>query len=296
MKPSAGYRIAVVLLALTTAVYASEGNSWNKVRYNGGTLQTKVDPKDWNNHLTVTSDSITLKLKDGQQVEIPAKSVTGLSYGQEAHRRVGTMIALGILVSPVALFGLMHKTRLHFIGIEYSTADGKKAGLLLQGDKDNYRAILTALEGSTGAPLSVSEKDREYVPGMPNVKSVREDSSKPAKSGAQSGSEDKAGSQANAGSEAQSGSEAKAGAEDAQVKTVAASETTTSATVMVKSNPDNAEVSVDGNFMGNTPASLKLAAGKHTVKVSLAGYKEWSREITVSAGSEMNLSPALEKQ
>lgn len=265
------YRIAVVLLALSTAVYAgSEGNSWNKIRYNGGTLQTKVDPKDWDNHLTVTPDSITLKLKDGQQVEIPAKSVTGLSYGQEAHRRVGTMIALGILVSPVALFGLMHKTRLHFIGIEYKTADGKKAGLLLQGDKDNYRAILTALEGSTGAPLSVSEKDREYVPGMPNVQSVRQDSSTPAP--------------------------AKAGSEAAQVKTVAATETAPSATITVKSNPDNAEVSVDGNFMGNTPASLKLTAGKHTVKVSLAGYKDWSREITVSAGSEMNLSPALEKQ
>jgi len=116
-------------------------------RFSRDGVETKVDPKDWNNHLTVTSDTITLKLKDGQQVEIPARSVTGLSYGQEAHRRVGTMIALGILVSPVALFGLMHKTRLHFIGIEYTTPDSKKAGLLLQGDKDNYRAILTALEG-----------------------------------------------------------------------------------------------------------------------------------------------------
>jgi len=256
MKVSAGYRLAVVLLVLATTLYAtSEGNSWNKVRYNGGTLQTKVDPKDWNNHLTVTSDTITLKLKDGQQVEIPTKSVTGLSYGQEAHRRVGTMIALGILVSPVALFGLMHKTRLHYIGVEYATADGKKAGLLLQGDKNNYRAILTALEGATGAPLSVSEKDREYVPGLPNVQTAREDTAKP-------------------------GADAKASPAAAQLKPVATAET---ATVTLKSTPDAADVSVDGNFMGNTPASLKLAAGKHTVKVSHAGYKDWSREITVSA-------------
>ena len=259
MKVTAGYRIAVLLLALSTTVYATaEGNSWDKVRYNGGTLQTKVNPKDWHNHLTVTSDLITLKLKDGQQVEISTKSVTGLSYGQEAHRRVGTMIALGILISPVALFGLMHKTRLHYIGIEYTTDKGKKAGLLLQGHKDNYRAILTALEGSTGAPLSVSEKDREFVPGLPNVQAAREDSST-------TGTEE----------------------------TAAAAKP---ATVTVKSSPGNAEVSVDGNFMGNTPASLKLGAGKHTVKVSLAGYKDWSRDITVSAGSETNLNPALEKQ
>ena len=282
MKASAAYRLAVVLLALATTLYAtSEGNSWNKVRYNGGTLQTKVDPKDWNNHLTVTSDAITLKLKDGQQVEIPAKSVTGLSYGQEAHRRVGTMIALGILVSPVALFGLMHKTRLHYIGVEYATPDGKKAGLLLQGDKDNYRAILTALEGATGAPLSVSEKDREYVPGLPNVQTAREDSSKPG---------------ADAKATSANGSAATGNSDAAQVKSVAATENETTATLTLKSTPDAADVSVDGNFMGNTPASLKLAAGKHTVKVSHAGYKDWSRETTVSAGSEMSLSAELEKQ
>lgn len=268
----------MVLLALATTVYASsEGNSWNKVRYNGGTLQTKVNPKDWDNNLTVTPDSITLKLKDGQQVVIPAKSVTGLSYGQEAHRRVGTMIALGILISPVALFGLMHKTRLHYIGIEYGTAEGKKAGLLLQGDKNNYRAILTALEGSTGAPLSVSEKDREYVPGLPNVQTAHEEPAKP-------------------------GADAKASPDAAQVKTVAATESAASTetaetgTLTVKSTPDASDVSVDGNFMGDTPASLKLAAGKHTVKVSHAGYKDWSREITVSAGSDMNLDAGLEKQ
>jgi hypothetical protein len=238
----------------------SEGNSWDKVRYNGGTLQTKVDPKDWGNHLTVTSDAITLKLKDGQQIVIPAKSVTGLSYGQEAHRRVGTMVALGILITPLALFGLMHKTRLHFIGVEYNTDDGKKAGVLLQGHKDNYRAILTALEGATGAPLSVSEKDREYVPGMPNTKVVKEkDNKEPA-------------TQASDTSPAASG------------------------TVSVKSTPDGADVSSDGNFMGNTPASLKLGVGKHTVKVSLAGYKDWTREITVSAGSEVQLNATLEKQ
>jgi hypothetical protein len=38
------------------------------------------------------------------------------------------MVALAIIVSPVALFGLMHKTKLHFVGIEYSLPDGKKGG------------------------------------------------------------------------------------------------------------------------------------------------------------------------
>src|ERR1051326_4062783 len=244
-------RVLAFVLCMSVSLYTfSEGNTWNRVRYNGGTFQTKVDPKDWGNHLTVTSDLITFKLKDGQQVEIPTKSVTGLSYGQEAHRRVGTMIALGVLITPLALFGLMHKTRLHFIGIEYKTAEGKGSALLLQGDKENYRAILTALEGATGAPLSVSEKDREYVPGLQNVQVTKGDSSK-------------------------AGGSEKASA---------------TAGVVVKSTPENADVTVDGNFMGNTPAALKLAPGKHTIKVSLAGYKDWSRDITVSAASDVNLN------
>src|SRR5713226_6424418 len=142
----------------------AQGNSWDRVRYNGGSLNSKVNPKDWNNHLSVTSDVITFKTKDGQVLDIPAKSVTGLSYGQEAHRRVGTMVALAILVAPVALFGLFHKTRLHYIGVQYSTPDSKTAGILLQGDKDNYRAILVALQGVTGVPVVVGEKDREFVP------------------------------------------------------------------------------------------------------------------------------------
>lgn len=156
-------KAVAVVLALATLAYA-QGNTFKKVRYNGGTISTKVGPKDWNNTLTITSDDILFKLKDGQQMEIKPKLVTSLSYGQEAHRRVGTMIALGILVSPVALFGLFHKTRLHFIGMEYTTPEGKKGGLLMQGDKDNYRAILVALRSVTGVPVSVSDKERESVP------------------------------------------------------------------------------------------------------------------------------------
>src|SRR4029079_10227290 len=97
------------------------------------------------------------------------KRVVGLSYGQEAHRRVGTMIALGILFAPLALFGLFHKTRLHYVGIEFTTEDDKKAGLLLQAHKDNYRAVLVALRGATGAPISVAADDRKYVPANVDI-------------------------------------------------------------------------------------------------------------------------------
>ena len=80
-----------LFLCCALAAWA-QGNSFDKVRYNGGSVDSKVDPKDWNNHLTVTSDLITLALKDGKKVDIPPKSVISLSYGQEAHPSVPTSL------------------------------------------------------------------------------------------------------------------------------------------------------------------------------------------------------------
>jgi len=58
-------------------------------------------------------------------------------------------------------------------------------------------------------------------------------------------------------------------------------------TVNVSSNPTGADVIADGDFVGNSPAVLKLAPGKHTVAVKLSGYADWSKEITVQSGSEV---------
>jgi hypothetical protein len=52
---------------------------------------------------------------------------------------------------------------------------------------------------------------------------------------------------------------------------------------------------MDGEFVGNTPAALKLTPGKHTISVKLSGYKDWSREISVESGSEVQLAANLEK-
>ncbi len=68
-----------------------------------------------------------------------------------------------------------------------------------------------------------------------------------------------------------------------------------SGTVRVTSNPKGADVRVDGAFFGNAPATLKLSPVKHTIRVSLAGYKDWSREVSVPAGSELELTAFLKR-
>lgn len=261
-------QIFALILCFCLLASGEGGNVFTRVRYNGGSVASKVDPKDWNNKLTVTPDAITLDFKDGQHLTIPPKSVTSLSYGQEAHRRVGTMVAIAVLVAPVALFGLFHKTRLHYIGIQYNTPDGKNAGILLQGDKDNYRAMLVALQGVSGAPVAVGDKDREFIPvGL--TTSVAK------------------------GETASSG---KPELKDASMtSTPAAAPADAIGTVSVSSTPDSADVYVDGQFYGNAPATLKLKPGKHTIGVKMNGYKDWSREVTTDAGSDARLSAALEK-
>ena len=42
-------------------------------------------------------------------------------------------------------------------------------------------------------------------------------------------------------------------------------------------------------------STLKLSPGKHSIRVTSSGYKEWSREITVQSGSEVKLNAVLEK-
>jgi len=67
------------------------------------------------------------------------------------------------------------------------------------------------------------------------------------------------------------------------------------ASISLVSNPPGSDITVDDAFVGNSPATLKLKAGKHTIRVTISGYKDWSREITVSAGSEVNLTATLDK-
>lgn len=150
--------LALALSCALAATTLAQGNQF-KVRYTGGTLQSKVKPDDWKNQLTVTSEEILLALKDGQKLSIKPQSVTRLTYGQNARRMVGTMIALSI-INPLALFGLFHKKRSHYVGIEFK--EGDKAGaVLLQADKGEYRALLTALRGATGKEVETITDEKK---------------------------------------------------------------------------------------------------------------------------------------
>lgn len=52
-----------------------------------------------------------------------------------------------------------------------------------------------------------------------------------------------------------------------------------------------AEIEIDGQFAGNVPSTLKVAAGRHLVVVKGAGHADWIKSVNVTAGSQITLQP-----
>src|SRR5216683_1213556 len=67
-------------------------------------------------------------------------------------------------------------------------------------------------------------------------------------------------------------------------------------TVTVRSTPFLSEVFVDGDSRGYTPAQIALVPGKHSFRVEKSGYKPWTKEMTITVGSELTLDATLGKQ
>jgi hypothetical protein len=61
------------------------------------------------------------------------------------------------------------------------------------------------------------------------------------------------------------------------------------------STPNGAEIVVDGRYLGNTPSVIGLGAGTHLVVLSLPGFAPWKRDLTVAAGSDVNVTASLRK-
>jgi len=63
--------------------------------------------------------------------------------------------------------------------------------------------------------------------------------------------------------------------------------------ISVSSNPANADITVDGSFVGNTPSQIDVTPGDHTLAISKAGFKTWERKFKASGGS-VNINAELE--
>ncbi len=61
------------------------------------------------------------------------------------------------------------------------------------------------------------------------------------------------------------------------------------------STPSGADIAIDGKYVGNTPSEIGLTAGTHIVVLTMLGFDEWTRDLTVTADSVVNVTASLQK-
>lgn len=60
----------------------------------------------------------------------------------------------------------------------------------------------------------------------------------------------------------------------------------------ISSSPQGADVELDGSFVGNTPSTIGVPSGSHTLRIIMSGYAPWERTIKTSSGI-VTISAAL---
>lgn len=53
--------------------------------------------------------------------------------------------------------------------------------------------------------------------------------------------------------------------------------------VKFTSEPEKADVDIDGVFYGNTGGAIKIPSGLHQITISLSGYDKWSKKVQISS-------------
>lgn len=67
-----------------------------------------------------------------------------------------------------------------------------------------------------------------------------------------------------------------------------------SASLNIGSSPSNAEVYIDGQYVGASPVTIAVAQGNHNIEIRLAGYLSFSRSVYAELGQTVVINPVLE--
>ena len=156
MRSSLSRLVCAAAVILFAPWAGAQGNSWNKLRYLGGTVPARVNAFDWNTTVTIKPDSILLVFAPRVTLRLQPSQVTSLSYGPVAQRRVADVAASSLVANPPALFGLLRGSKEHWIGTVYQTDDGKTGAVLLESQARQDWIIVQVLKAVTGKPIETS--------------------------------------------------------------------------------------------------------------------------------------------
>lgn len=80
-----------------------------------------------------------------------------------------------------------------------------------------------------------------------------------------------------------------------EAQPAAAASPSATAELAVTSNPASADIELDGSFVGNTPSTIGVSVGDHTIDVRKSGYVVWERKIKITSG-KVEISAELESE
>ena len=138
--------LGAVLCVLVPSLVFGADTGFN-VKYDGGSVQDVKAGSEI--RLYIEPNQIRFVKDKKDLATITASSVTEISYGQDVHRRVGAAIGIGVVTLGIGALMALTKSKKHFVGLTWANGD-QKGGLAMQCDKNEYRGILTGLEGITG--------------------------------------------------------------------------------------------------------------------------------------------------
>jgi hypothetical protein len=145
--PAQMKKTLVIALCMLVPMSLFPADNGHKVMYDGGSL---TDLKAGTNlKLYIGPDQIWLTNGKEAVIRITASSITEISYGQDVHRRVGAAIGLATVTLGIGALMALTKSKKHFVGLTWADGD-KKGGFAVQCDKNDYRGVLTGIEGVTG--------------------------------------------------------------------------------------------------------------------------------------------------
>lgn len=144
--------VSIIFISLTTLLSFSTAVFASAFKVEGSCLNEKSKLVK----CTVTTEGqnieIDYKAKKYSHLDtvIPAEKIQRISMGEYSRRRVAESVALGILVSPYALFTLFSKKKRDTFGIEYQDAQNQANMAFIHVKKKYGHALKTALQTSSG--------------------------------------------------------------------------------------------------------------------------------------------------
>jgi hypothetical protein len=65
------------------------------------------------------------------------------------------------------------------------------------------------------------------------------------------------------------------------------------AKLLLSSTPLGADIELDGSFIGQTPSTVPVQPGDHTVRITKSGFQPWEKQVKTSGG-EVTIAAELE--